>query len=703
MSIYLKKAEKALAFIMTFILLINMISFKNVNAQESGIPTSLTVSSNSVEQGKDFTVNLNVDPNTNFLGLLYYINYDSSKVEVTSIENFQTLNYAITSNDKTDESKVIVAVDGAANFKVENNGKLATIHFKAKESVSGKVDFVMSVENMFYDGGNANYIDYTPSITNASVEITVPPTDISALKALIEKAETYNADDYTADSFDALTTALTAAKAITDQNTKEEVAQAQAALQSAIDGLKKAVDKSALQSAVDQIPDDMSIYTPETVAKVEEATTGAMFYLENKNLEDTEENRAAVQAAVDKLLEAINGLEALPQKDVLAQRITEAEAKLADSAQYMTADVQALQTAVDAAKVVNDNENATEADVSKALGDLDKALSGLRIKADKTAYDAAVAEVKGAFSEEAYTTSSWKGYADALAKAEVLSSKMASEEVAQVDADVALTVLQNASKTLIPVASEETKAALQAAIKSAEQVNAVNFTEESYAEVDETLKTAKALDLKDTSDETVKAITQALNDAVQALVTVAKDEKTGIVVEGLEEGTTIEVTDKTDDKSAVAEIETAIKKDAAFEGSETQDVLFIADITPSVAPDGTVTLKIPVTDEKSYDEYYVGHKNEDGAFTWVKVAVKDGIAMLSVDSFGEYTVIGINWPDNTGNGASNETNSTGQSANNGGNGNVGTGVATENTAAVAAGLLILVAAGLVVYRKKFNN
>ena len=81
-------------------------------------------------------------------------------------------------------------------------------------------------------------------------------TDKSALEAVIAEAEELNAEDYTTESWNSLSDALTAGKALMDDASAfaEEIEDAAAAIRSAIDGLevKPEADKTALKTLLDK-------------------------------------------------------------------------------------------------------------------------------------------------------------------------------------------------------------------------------------------------------------------------------------------------------------------------------------------------------------------------------------------------------------------------------------------------------------------
>lgn len=692
------------SFVICCLLVTNILTTIPVYAAEGIL--SLKTTAERVEQGDTFDVTLGYDGK--FVGVEIDVQFDADMLElVASTSGVNGGVYTEPVDLEGATGKQVVNINGSnINGQFAKDGILLKMTFKAKEEVKGTAAFEI-INKGFYNldsDYNEVNIDYTEDnqLKNGIV-ILAPPTDISVLTSKLTEARGYLEAEHTATSFAALKAAITEAEKITTENTKEEVQAQVDALQKAIDGLKKAVDKAVLKTALEAVPKDLDVYTPETANAVRSAQVEAQALLDNADLEDSEENQAAVKAAADKLNEAVKALQALPQKDVLANKIKEAEAKLADGNAYMTADREAVEVALKAAKTINDDENATEAEVSKAIADLDKAVSALRIKADRAAFDEALAQVKNNFIEENYTTGSWKVYQPALAKAEELSQKMTSEEIAQSEADSILEALQTASKGLVPVATAEEKATMEKAIADAEALKAENYTKASYEKVTEAIKAAQALDLKDSSSETVKAATEAIHTAVKGLVTVVEDQDSGIVVEGLEAGTGFEVTDQSKDKDVLTGIEESVKKDPTFADAEKTEVVFAGSIKPEVAPDGSAVVKIPVAKaQQGYQAYFYGLRNADGSYTWKKAELKDGMIVFSADSFGEFAVIGANFPapqEPAVPGTGTTVNGQGTSA----KGNAATGLQNESAGLMIAGLLIVAAAGFAGYRKKMTR
>lgn len=260
---------------------------------------------------------------------------------------------------------------------------------------------------------------------------------------------------------------------------------------------------------------------------------------------------------------------------------------------------------------------------------------------------------------------------------------------------------------LIPDYPAFDKSELESLIQSSEKLKADHYTVDSWKAFENAYKSAKAaFDDTTITQQAVVDAANALKQATDALVTTTQNNTAGIVVEGLPAGTTLDVTDQKDDAVKVSEAQKAAEASKTIPNAETIDVLFISDITPSIKPDGRVTLKIAVPQDKQYDAYYVGHQNADGSYTWTKVDVKNGIAELTVDSFSTYTVVGVVYDKNSGAGTetgsgtsvgSHTTTSTQAST----TPNVATGISNESTGAVSLTLILTVLVGFFLL-KRYN-
>lgn len=418
----------------------------------------------------------------------------------------------------------------------------------------------------------------------------------------------------------------------------------------------------------------------------------------------------AVQAVKD----AIAGLSAKGDQEALAASIQAAEAALArEDITYMDETKANVETAMSAAKALVGQENATDAEVSAAVKNLNDAIAKLVIAADENAFNAAIAQVRESFKEEAYTTSSWKAVAEALKNAEAMAERLAEGQVPAAEADKVLTGLQNATKGLVPKAAKTED--LTKAIEAVKKLDESHYTADSYAVVKEALAAAEKIagNLNDSTQQQVDTVVTNLNAAASKLVTVTADEKTGVVVNGLQPGEGIRVDDKSKDKEALASVDEAIKNASEFANAKETKILFLADITPEVTEnaDGSFTVTIPLkADQLKYDAYYVGHKGADGSFTWQAVTPDaDGKITFTTKSFSEFTVVGMNRQEERPNTDGNQTSNSGNAGNNsntsGGTINPVTGVPyTEeeigNGALQAAGMLALMGlCGIAFYRR----
>ena len=436
------------------------------------------------------------------------------------------------------------------------------------------------------------------------------------------------------------------------------------------------------------------------------------------DLADNAENQKTVADSAQAVKTAIAALSAKGDQAALAASIQAAEAALArEDVTYMDETKANVQTALNAAKALVGQENATDAEVSAAVKNLNDAVAKLVIAADENAFNAAVAQVREAFKEEAYTTSSWKAVAEALKNADAMAGRLAEGQVPAAEADKVLTDLQNATKGLMEKATKTED--LTKAVETAKKLDESHYTADSYAVVKEALSAAEKVagNLNDSTQEQVDTAAANLNAAASKLVTVATDEKTGVVVNGLQPGEGIKVDDKSKDKEAVAGVDEAIKNASEFANAKETEILFLADITPEVTEnaDGSFTVTIPLkAAQLKYDAYYVGHKGADGSFTWQAVTPDaDGKITFTTKSFSEFTVVGMNRQDESpstdGNQASN-AGTTGSDSNknnaSGGTINPVTGLpytedVISNGALQAVAMLALIGlCGVVFYRRQ---
>ncbi len=210
--------------------------------------------------------------------------------------------------------------------------------------------------------------------------------DKTALNALIEEAEKYQEDDYTADSWAVFKEALEAAKEVAaDENALEaDVNEALNNLKDAMTNLVIKVDKTRLQEAYDKVNGlDKSVYTEGSVANLTEPMANAKAVLD-----DPDATQAEVDSAYKALIEAYLDLRLIPNKDLLQGLINKAETL--NAANYSARTWSVVAEALDEAKAVLNDPEATQEQVDSAKDVLTKAMAGLEASnpvktGDKTA------------------------------------------------------------------------------------------------------------------------------------------------------------------------------------------------------------------------------------------------------------------------------------------------------------------------------
>lgn len=221
---------------------------------------------------------------------------------------------------------------------------------------------------------------------------------------------------------------------------------------------------------------------------------------------------AGAEVGAEALEDAINKLVALA-KDKTALKAKIDEAKAIDGEEYLSAGVTALGEALGAAEDVYADAQASEKEAADALKALTEALEALEEKADTTALEGLVAEVKAAaYDGENYTAASFAALEDALAEAEELLAKA---EISKTDADGAKTALETAVEGLVAFGDP---AALKALIAEVKAFSAADYVKNGFDAL--TAEIANAEAVAATKD------VQSIYDAAKA----ALEEKKGALV-----------------------------------------------------------------------------------------------------------------------------------------------------------------------------
>ncbi|MBS6115648.1 LamG-like jellyroll fold domain-containing protein [Thomasclavelia spiroformis] len=130
-------------------------------------------------------------------------------------------------------------------------------------------------------------------------------------------------------------------------------------------------DKTALKAFIDQVSElDSSKYSTDTWAAFEKELNEA-----NAVCEDLNAMQPEVNSTYKELVTAFLNLRLIPDKSLLEELINQANGL--NSANYTKASYGAMKTALEEAKVVFDNLNATQEEVDNAKATLEKAINGL--------------------------------------------------------------------------------------------------------------------------------------------------------------------------------------------------------------------------------------------------------------------------------------------------------------------------------------
>ena len=219
-------------------------------------------------------------------------------------------------------------------------------------------------------------IDEAKAALAEAMENLIARGDKTALNSLIAETEALDEEAYTSGTWAALEEALEAAKAVAEdadalQNAVDEAADA---LRGALDALVERGDKTALNSLIAEAEAlDEESYTSDTWAALEEALEAAKAVAEDADA--TQEEADAARAA---LAEAMNALIERGDKSRLDNLIDEAE-KLKEE-DYTADSWSKLKDALEEARKVAENEDATQEEIDAAKAALGTAVEGLETK-----------------------------------------------------------------------------------------------------------------------------------------------------------------------------------------------------------------------------------------------------------------------------------------------------------------------------------
>lgn len=372
-------------------------------------------------------------------------------------------------------------------------------------------------------------IDAAASALNAArTGLVEAAANYTNLDALIRECDALTAGDYTSVSWQNLTIALNAAKALA----RDIKARNQATIDTAYNNLKAAKDalvplgKANYQPLIDEINKGTAYtedyYTTESWAAYQTVLVAAQAMVDADNLKEDE------QAQITKMVEdLIAAKAALIFVDADYTAVEAALAKIpadADLAAYYTTDTA---TAVIAARnaVVRGYNKTRQPDVDKMAADIETAVANLRlIPADTTALKAAIDEAKSVNSA-LYTADSYNAMKAELDKAEALYAKTdLTKKDNQAKVDAQTKALNDAITALVPAGADYTK--LNNAIKAFEALTESDWTADTWAvakaKYDAAVEASEKVYTVDKQAE-LDAIADELTDAISKLVPAPAD------------------------------------------------------------------------------------------------------------------------------------------------------------------------------------
>ena len=372
-------------------------------------------------------------------------------------------------------------------------------------------------------------IDAAASNLNAArTGLVEAAANYTNLDALIKECDALTAGDYTSVSWQNLTIALNAAKAVA----RDIKARNQATIDTAYNNLKAAKDalvplgKANYQPLIDEINKGTAYtedyYTTESWAAYQTVLAAAQAMVDAGNLKEDE------QAQISKMVEdLIAAKAALIFVDADYTAVDAALAKIpadADLAAYYTTD---SATAVIAARnaVVRGYNKTKQPDVDKMAADIETAVANLKlIPADTTALKAAIDEAKRVNSA-LYTADSYNAMKAELDKAEALYAKTdLTKKDNQAEVDAQTKALNDAITALVPAGADYTK--LNNAIKAFEALTESDWTADTWAvakaKYDAAVEASKKVYTVDKQAE-LDAIADALTEAISKLVPAPAD------------------------------------------------------------------------------------------------------------------------------------------------------------------------------------
>lgn len=287
-------------------------------------------------------------------------------------------------------------------FAIEDAKEAQQAHKEeAGEAWTNAIGMSIEQAETLLNKSGATQEEYDAAVLDLLEKSSYTAVDKTALNELITQAAALDEDDYTASTWSTLAAALQSARDISSKAdaTQSEVDGAKNALQSAMTGLTRKADKTALNELIRQAAAlDQDSYTASSWSTLESALNSARIVSAKEDASQSEVNDAntALQSAIDSLKRKVD-------KSELNKLIEQAQAL--DEEDYTEDSWNSLLSALGLAQTVSNNETATSLEVSIAKSALESALTGLKEKPAPENYytwmlEAAIAKARAMSSED---------------------------------------------------------------------------------------------------------------------------------------------------------------------------------------------------------------------------------------------------------------------------------------------------------------
>lgn len=306
--------------------------------------------------------------------------------------------------DKTNlETAVNLAKETAAQTEKYTEKSLADLNNAIREA-----EAVLGA-----DSADQKEVDQAAQKLAAAMDALV---NVEILRNCVTRMENLSEEDYTKESFKTFSEARKAAADVLEKAdaSQEEVDQSYEALVKAWGKLEHGVNTAAAKVAAREaqaiLDQDVSVYRPAGIKKLKEALR-----LLNGVLSDETSTQEDVNRATETLITALTELKDMVDASRL-QNITDLARELMQEAdKYTEASQTALQTAIDTAAAVLENEDRTRAQVSQAYEAVAEAIGNMQVRGNKAALESAVQMAEDILKNAgSYTDTSLAGLQEAL-------------------------------------------------------------------------------------------------------------------------------------------------------------------------------------------------------------------------------------------------------------------------------------------------